>query len=53
LEQIGYLLLTKAAVCGPAGVRIVRLLVDGLLGMDFLRPSGAKILLAERAIELP
>lgn len=123
MEQIGYLLLTKAAVCGPAGVRIVRLLVDtgsaytimplevlesigcspalsaervriitgsgyliaprvqvswfqclgrkddrmevvahtlpigsvvdGLLGMDFLGPSGAKILLAERAIELP
>lgn len=123
LEQIGHLLLTKAAVSGPDGVRVVRLLVDtgsaytilpvellesigcspagsaehlriitgsgylmapkvrvswfqclgrkedrmvvvahtlpigslvdGLLGMDFLGPLGGKILLAERAIELP
>jgi len=27
-------------------------LVDGLLGMDFLGPLGAKILIAERAIEV-
>ncbi len=28
-------------------------LVDGLLGMDFLRPLNAKILLADGAIEVP
>ena len=60
------MLLTKAAVSGPAGVKVVRLLVDtgsvytilpvlvdGLLGMDFLRPLGAKLLLAEGVIEVP
>lgn len=28
LERVGSLLLTKAAVSGPAGVKVVRLLVD-------------------------
>lgn len=28
-------------------------LVDGLLGMDFLRPLSAKLLIAEGAIEIP
>jgi len=123
LERVGSLLLTKAAVSGPAGVKVVRLLVDtgsvytilpvevlesvdcspaastahvrlitgsgyliapkvqvswfqclgqkveqmavvahtlpfgslvdGLLGMDFLRPLSAKLLIAEGAIEIP
>lgn len=123
LERIGNLLVTKAAVSGPAGVKVVRLLVDtgsvhtilpvevlesvgcspavspehvrlitgsgyliaprvhvlwfqclgqkkeempvvahtlpfgilvdGLLGMDFLRPLNARLLMAEGIIELP
>lgn len=123
LERIGNLLVTKAAVSGPAGVKVVRLLVDtgsvytilpvevlesvgcspaagtehvrlitgsgylivprvrvswfqclgrkenevavvahtlpfgilvdGLLGMDFLRPLNARLLLTEGVIELP
>jgi hypothetical protein len=28
-------------------------LVDGLLGMDFLEPLGAKLLITERVIEIP
>jgi len=28
-------------------------LVDGLLGMDFLEPLGAKLLINERVIEIP
>lgn len=123
LTRVGSLLLTKAAVAGPSGVKVVRLLVDtgsvytilpvevlesvgcspavstdhvrlitgsgylivprvqtswlqclgqkvdqmatvahtlpfgslvdGLLGMDFLRPFHARILIAEGVIELP
>ena len=123
LERVGNLLLTKAAISGPAGVKVVRLLVDtgsvytivpvevlesvgcspavspehvrlitgsgyiiaprvrvvwlqclgqkvdqmavvahtlpfgslvdGLLGMDFLRPFRATILIAEGIIEVP
>ena len=123
LERVGGLLLTKAAISGPAGVKVLRLLVDtgsvytilpmevlesvgcsptasvehvriitgsgyliapkvqvewvqclgqkidrmtvvahtlpigsfvdGLLGMDFLGPLGARLLLAEGAIEVP
>lgn len=123
LERVGNLLVTKAAVSGPAGVKVVRLLVDtgsvhtilpvevlesvgcspavstehvrlitgsgyliaprvrvlwfqclgqkendmavvahtlpfgilvdGLLGMDFLRPLNARLLMAEGVIELP
>ena len=123
LERVGSLLLTKAAVSGSAGVKVVRLLVDtgsvytilpvevlesvgcspaastthvrlitgsgyliapkvqvswfqclgqkveqmavvahtlpfgslvdGLLGMDFLRPLSAKLLIAEGVIEIP
>ena len=123
LQRVGRLLVTKAAVSGPAGVHVVRLLVDtgsiytilpvevlesigcspasshehariitgsgylivpkvqvvwlqclgqkvdrmaivahtlpigslvdGLLGMDFLEPLGAKLLITERVIEIP
>lgn len=123
LERVGNLLITKAAVSGPAGVKVVRLLldtgsvytilpvevlesvgcspaasiehvrlitgsgylivprvqvlwlqclgqkgndmrvvahtlpfgilVDGLLGMDFLRPLNARLLMTEGVIELP
>ena len=123
LEHVGDLLLTKAAISGPAGVKVVRLLVDtgsvytilpvevvesigcspaaspkhirlitgsgyliapkvqvswlqclgkkidqmavvahtlpfgslvdGLLGMDFLRPLGTRLLIAEGVIEVP
>jgi predicted aspartyl protease len=67
VEQVGSLLLTKAAVSGPAGMKVVRLLVDtgsvytilpvqvleSIVGMDFLRPLGAKLLLAEGVIEVP
>jgi len=28
-------------------------IVDGLLGMDFLEPLGAKLLVTERVIEIP
>jgi len=28
-------------------------IVDGLLGMDFLEPLGAKLLITERVIEIP
>jgi predicted aspartyl protease len=28
LERVGSLLLTKAAVSGPAGVKVIRLLID-------------------------
>jgi aspartyl protease family protein len=123
LERVGNLLVTKAAVSGPAGVKVLRLLVDtgsvytilpvevlesvgcspamsvehvriitgsgyliapkvqvvwlqclgqrvdrmavvahtlpigslvdGLLGMDFLSPLGARLLVADRVIEVP
>ncbi len=91
LERVGDLLLTKAAISGPAGVKVVRLitgsgylivlqvqvswlqclgqkvdqmvvvaytlpfgsLVDGLLGMDFLRPFSTRLLIAEGVIEVP
>jgi len=123
LERVGRLLLTKAAVSGPTGVHVVRLLIDtgsvytvlpievlesigcspagsvdrvrivtgsgyliaprvrvvwlqclgrrvddtvvvahtlpigsladGLLGMDFLGPTGVKLLIAEGVIEVP
>ena len=45
LERVGDLLLTKAAISGPAGIKVVRLLVDTgsvytILSVEVLESSG-------------
>jgi predicted aspartyl protease len=57
LERVGHLLLTKAAVSGPAGVKVVRVLVDAgsvytVLSVEVLESVGCSPALSNEHVRI-